>query len=650
MIIRSEAVIQHKSHVIIFLVALSLFIFPSSSPKVLAQENLNLTINEVNTNEFPKVVAHLTVADATGLPVEGLVRENFSISEDSRPVPILSVQAVEDPTYPINIVLAIDVSGSMNAVTRNIDGVPSTALEDSKEAAISFIDSLGPNDQVSLVTFSFGVMERVALTIDKDAVKAEIQGLEAKGGTALYDAIIDSVGILKKIPAGRKAVVVLADGADSNSSLFLDDAIDEATRWSIPIYPIGFGNVNARRLVQIATFTGGYSQIKPDSSELVSAFEAVLAVLRHQYVLTFESQLPADDLEHSLTISIDYAGGNIEDSQSFVAQSRKIIVELEGIEDGDAVGGDVRLRALISPPSYIRLVTFSLDGSTLTTLVDQPFEFIWDSMAVPEGEHQLTITAEDVASNIGILEMRLVIRPPIRIKWINPVEEDVLSGSQSLTVEVDALKAITLVEFFIDGELVDSVATQPYEISWDSNDIEPGEHVFRSVAYDVENNSAEESINVSVGLGGNGGILAIAILVLVGGAAIMIPWASRRRRRLRQSNSKVGAEKSKGLIPSEPILHELEGYDPGHKWKLGSDEIYIGRKRADVDIPAKGRKASRRHAVIRLTNGVHVLHDLNPSNPSIINGAPSPGQHTLMPGDTVQIGTSILRFEMGEEE
>ena len=76
---------------------------------------------------------------------------------------------------PANIYLVVDVSGSMAG--EKLDGA--------KEALYSFVDQIeGTRDQVALIAFS----DRLA-PLDREKLKAEIRGLQAAGGTLLYDAV-----------------------------------------------------------------------------------------------------------------------------------------------------------------------------------------------------------------------------------------------------------------------------------------------------------------------------------------------------------------------------------------------------------------------------------------------------------------------------
>ena len=92
-------------------------------------------------------------------------------------------------------------------------------------------------------------------------------------------------------------------------------------------------------------------------------------------------------------------------------------------------------------------------------------------------------------------------------------------------------------------------------------------------------------------------------------------------------------------------LHELEGHSPDKVWSLGATEVRLGRKREENDIPLKGLKASRKHAVIRFERGQYVIEGLSPDNPVVVNDQAISQPRILQGGDVIKLGDTTLRFE-----
>ena len=109
------------------------------------------------------------------------------------------------PTTPLSIVLALDASGSMR---KSADALMS--------AARTFVDALRPEDKLSLLFFSDGVLVAHDLGTNRQTSIDAINGYKPVGGTALYDAMADAFTTLKTVE-GRRAVVVMTDGRDENN-------------------------------------------------------------------------------------------------------------------------------------------------------------------------------------------------------------------------------------------------------------------------------------------------------------------------------------------------------------------------------------------------------------------------------------------------
>lgn len=137
-----------------------------------------------------------------------------------------------------DIILVFDISGSMEG----------EKMEQAKEAANRFLDRVPPQNRVGLVVFNDLVEERVALnyfeTVESQ-IRNEVDQLYADGGTALFDAIIDSTNNIGSDDGERiRAVVVLSDGQDTASVQTLQDVIraDRGERSPTLVFPVAYGN------------------------------------------------------------------------------------------------------------------------------------------------------------------------------------------------------------------------------------------------------------------------------------------------------------------------------------------------------------------------------------------------------------------------
>lgn len=147
------------------------------------------------------------------------------------------------PVEGRNIMMAIDLSGSMGQEDFALDGRPTTRLAVVKDTAEDFIDRR-EGDRLGLVLFSDRAYLQAPLTFDRKVV-GELLG-EAEVGltgqeTAIGDAIAVAAKRLKDRPADSRVLVLLTDGASNAGELQPVQAANLAKDLGIRIYTIGVG-------------------------------------------------------------------------------------------------------------------------------------------------------------------------------------------------------------------------------------------------------------------------------------------------------------------------------------------------------------------------------------------------------------------------
>ena len=166
---------------------------------------------------------------------------------------LLLVTALARPVYvgpetplPVegrNVMMAIDLSGSMGQEDFALDGRPSTRLAVVKDAAQDFI-ARRKGDRIGLVLFSDRAYLQAPLTFDRKVVGQLLN--EAQVGltgqeTAIGDAIAVAVKRLKDRPADSRVLVLLTDGASNAGTMDPLQAAKLAKDLGIRIYTIGVG-------------------------------------------------------------------------------------------------------------------------------------------------------------------------------------------------------------------------------------------------------------------------------------------------------------------------------------------------------------------------------------------------------------------------
>jgi Ca-activated chloride channel family protein len=241
----------------------------------------------------------------------------------ARPTMVVAV-----PREDATVILAMDVSGSMRATD-----VSPSRLAAAKASALSFIAQLPENVRVGVVSFASEPVTLVTPTADRVQLKAAIDGLTARDGTAMGDALMQVLDIAEKIqaddaetpdatadpqatatpdasgapgatpkPADDKpaneplvAAILLSDGANSVGKTEPLEAAQRAKTLGVPIYTIALGTPDGTvqvqdemgqtqtlevppdtaTLDQIASITGGTSFDAPTAKDLATVYDSL---------------------------------------------------------------------------------------------------------------------------------------------------------------------------------------------------------------------------------------------------------------------------------------------------------------------------------------------------------------------------------------
>src|SRR5262249_30474588 len=128
--------------------------------------------------------------------------DDVEVLEDGTPQKVDTFQEAVDP---VSIVMALDASGSMK---KSADIVRQTARD--------FVLAGRPEDSLGLITFGDVPLFAHTLASNRQWTLDAIDKYAPAGGTALYDALYNSLLHLRGV-SGRRAVVVLTDGRDENN-------------------------------------------------------------------------------------------------------------------------------------------------------------------------------------------------------------------------------------------------------------------------------------------------------------------------------------------------------------------------------------------------------------------------------------------------
>ncbi len=234
-----------------------------------------------------KATLEFSVVHASGTAVS-LSAGDLVVVEDGA---VQQVESFEEAVAPIPIAMVVDASGSMRR-----------ALPVAQAAARAFVTALRPADPLALVRFSDRVVLEHEFSDRRAETLAAIDRLQAGGGTALWDALHDSMQVLRR-RTGRRAIVLLSDGRDENnpgtapgSEHTLADVLALVRDTDTVVYAIGLGaNVDRPALERIAQLSGGSASFPAEATELAAEYLRVIDALRQRYVVGYTSTNPVRD-------------------------------------------------------------------------------------------------------------------------------------------------------------------------------------------------------------------------------------------------------------------------------------------------------------------------------------------------------------------
>jgi VWFA-related protein len=217
------------------------------------------------------------------------------------------------------MVLVLDSSGSMKRASEQVVA-----------AAATFVNALRPEDSLGMLTFADKVNVAHAITTNRQNTIQTLADYTAEGGTALYDALCDSLLMLKGVK-GRRAVVILTDGRDEDnpgtgpgSVRSWDSVLRLLQDQDVTMFPVGLGTkIDPERLNLLATFSGGQAYFPKEMYDLTGEFQRVTENLRHRYTVGYTSTNSTRDGKwRAVEIRTRPAGVRVNGRKGYFAPAR----------------------------------------------------------------------------------------------------------------------------------------------------------------------------------------------------------------------------------------------------------------------------------------------------------------------------------------
>jgi Ca-activated chloride channel family protein len=256
--------------------------------------------------EVNMVTVPVTIRGQDGTFIKNLPKNAFRITEDGAEQEVLNFVQEAVPT---RIALVLDISGSVGPEWGTI-----------KYATKKFAENLKQDDQFSLVTFNTETRLKMDWGRSTDRIDAVLSSIFCKGLTNLWDTIwVVGNDVLKGIKE-KKAIIIMSDGLDNNSSVTYEEALKAAVQSEAAVYIVSkteavrqsllydlkqqsiytgvrqedFHNADSA-LRRLAYETGGRVLYPNSFGQLDNIYAQVDEELRNQYTLGYISSNPRKD-------------------------------------------------------------------------------------------------------------------------------------------------------------------------------------------------------------------------------------------------------------------------------------------------------------------------------------------------------------------
>jgi Ca-activated chloride channel family protein len=236
------------------------------------------------------VLLHASVVDKSGKLLTNIPQSAFKVFEDGVEQPLRLFRR-ED--VPVSMGIIVDNSGSMTSKRTRVAA-----------AALEMVKQSNPEDEVFIVNFNDDTHFDQPLTNDVKKLQAALARMEARGGTAMRDALSKSITYVKKNgKKDKKVLVVITDGNDNSSDITLAQLLRQSQDSEVLIYAIGLLNEEEageaksakKALKALVDASGGLDYYPKSVSDVQEITPRVAHEIRNQYILGYTSSNQALD-------------------------------------------------------------------------------------------------------------------------------------------------------------------------------------------------------------------------------------------------------------------------------------------------------------------------------------------------------------------
>jgi Ca-activated chloride channel family protein len=230
----------------------------------------------------------ISVLDKEGRPVDGLKQDNFQIFEDKVQQ---TIKTFRHEDIPMSLGLVVDNSGSMRNKRERVNS-----------SALAFVRESNPDDETFIINFDDSAYLEQDFTGSIGDLIDALENVDARGQTALYDAIYLAAEHAKDGKKEKKALLVITDGEDNVSKYNLNKTIETLRQSKVTLYAIGlleedddrgglFKKAPSKRakedLIKFADVTGGQAYFPKNLGEVEDIVKRIAHDIRNSYTINY---------------------------------------------------------------------------------------------------------------------------------------------------------------------------------------------------------------------------------------------------------------------------------------------------------------------------------------------------------------------------
>lgn len=268
--------------------------------------------------EIKEVTLHVSVLDKSGKLITNIPKSAFKVYEDNVEQPIKVFQR-ED--VPVSMGILVDNSGSMN------DKRPRVAA-----AALALVKASNPDDEVFIVNFNDDPYLDQSFTHDNKKLEEALTRIDARGGTAMRNAISGAIDYMKTdAKLDKKVIVVVTDGNDNASGeTTLEQLLRKVRDSGVLVYSIGLlseeepreARAAKRALNALAEASGGFAYYPKDLPEVEKLTPEIAHEIRNQYTIVYSplnDNLDGSFRKIKVELSGQYRGATVRAKNGYYA-------------------------------------------------------------------------------------------------------------------------------------------------------------------------------------------------------------------------------------------------------------------------------------------------------------------------------------------